>query len=684
MNAEHPRMSPTFDSKAPRHNQSHGRYHDEVSSRRRFLQWTSTAALCAAGCGRQPGEERKLYTRTAARGSSAVEGTYATSLLRWGYATGVLGVQRDGRPIKIEGNPEHPMSLGATSAIDQAAILDVYDPRRLKAMTMTHGAEVSDCSWRRFRERVVAGASDGQGLRFLLEPTGSPLRAALLRELLRSFPAAKICTFSPFRPNSVRIATQKLAGRALQAHTNLQHADCIFSLDADFLDQSPAALRNCRHFANRRRVEGEASTMNRLYLVECKPTVTGSMADQRFSSKNARVASIAAAVLQELAQALPSSGFDGLHLRLGSIELDARERGFVARVAADLVRHRDRALVVVGDRQPWFVHVLAHVANAALGAIPKLVYYTSDILLDANPARVGVEELFDEIDAGEIDTIVVEGGDPVRTLPPKLDVIEGFRRIENSIYWGTLPSQTSELCRFVVPGTHPLEAWGDSAAYDGTISFQQPLIRSSDRACTLDQLLALFAGRRDLPSARELLWQKWSDGHVGGDSLEQLQTGLERGFLADSQSEVSHIPSISRAVIDDAIAALQVAQRTEAELELALYESPCISDGSMAHNPWLQELPDPITKLTWGNALMLSPNTASSMGSSDGDVVEVRVNGRTVRGPVLTVPTHAEHAISAYVGYGASLPVFHDYPNSKNNAASPVGFDVYQSRASLD
>jgi molybdopterin-containing oxidoreductase family iron-sulfur binding subunit len=640
------------------------------------MRWFAASAALGGmtACGRAPNERRYPYNDTPEGLTPGIPQHYATSFVHRGYATGLVVCSREGRPIKIEGNPDHPASLGATGALEQASVLEVYDPRRLQGI-------VEGDRPRRWEDlhRALQPKGDGARLRFVLEHTGSPLRVALLQEIRRRWPGVKFCFWSPTWPYGKHEAARRIAGRPVQLHHDFGRAARVLSLDADFMDQMPFALRHARAFADHRRVESARGEMNRLYVAECKPSTTGSLADERIACRSAAIGAVAAAVLAEVL-----GGEAGIELPgLRGIGCADNLRAFATKAAVDLLAHPRESVVVVGERQPWPVHAIAHAINEALGGFGRTAWYTDPVLHDPGEAGIAIEDLVAEMHAGEVDTLVIDEVDPVYALPPALGFAEALPRVGTTLYRGLFANATSQRCRFVVPAAHALESWGDAVAFDGTISFLQPLLQPLGAARTLDELLALFVDR-PWASARELMHEYWLARLSGSDPLRELERLLQAGFVPDSGAPRQDTPALAHELFAFAAEALAAQPPAVEDLELSLHESPCVYDGRYAHNAWLQELPEPITKLTWGNAFMLSPDTAERLGVADGDVVSVRVGEQSADGPVVVVPTHAPDAISVHLGYGQRHPDRPHFDPLEDAPPPTIGFDAFVLRERVD
>jgi Fe-S-cluster-containing dehydrogenase component len=605
----------------------------EGLSRRSFLQLVgATSALAAAGCDRVPPEKVLPFSVQPPDVTPGVPRDYATHALRDGFAVGLVVRSNDGRPTKVEGNAAHPGSLGGSGRFEQALVLSVYDPDR--AGNARHGDD--PISWPTLFAALGRARGDGgAGLRILLEPTTSPTLARLIVRVRQLHPHLRVTCWAPLDAAANTLEGTRLAfGRSLLPQLHLDRADVIVSLDDDLLDSGPFALHHARKWAARRR---SATHPNRLYAMECMPSPTGLAADHRLRCRSGEIA--------HLVRALAQPGF--------ALVLDDDMRRFVAALTRDLqARPRGSTLVTVGERQPPAVHALGHALNHALGNLGTTVTFieppfgvTSDQDL---PSLMG------ELRGGAVDTLLILDGNPVLTAP---GFAAALAQVRERFYLGPYENETASLCNWFAPRLHPLEEWSDARAWDGTLSFAQPLVRPLRDGRTPAELVAALAGDRD-PDAHRLLLE----------THQKLDAALVSGVVANSASpEVA--PPEPRA---DAIrAALDHLPPPGAELEINLLGSPTLHDGRFANNVWLQEQPSPITKLTWDNAVFVSPATAQRLGLRSEDVVEIAQDGRTLTGPIMIVPGHADGAASLWLGYGR---------RGAESIATNVGFDAYPLR----
>jgi molybdopterin-containing oxidoreductase family iron-sulfur binding subunit len=629
-------------------------------SRRSFLQILGASAALAGATACQPPREKIVpYVKDPPEDRPGKRFHYATALALDGYATGLVVAAADGRPVKVEGNPAHPTNQGASSAFDQAALLDLYDPDRAKGIW--HGKQ--PLSWRGFlaeAQRLARGheADGGARLWFLLAPDASPLLADLRRRLRARFPRARLLAWAPVGADHAAEGARIAFGQPLDTHLRLDAARVILSLDADLLAGPGESLRWTREFARHRVPEGELS---RLYVAEAALTNTGAAADHRFRMRPSEVAAFARAVAGHLG-VLPAGE------PLGD---PARERAAKA-VAADLARHRGRSLVAVGERQPAAVHALGHAMNAALGNVGATVVHTRPVLGDAAPSAAALAELARAVQAGQVDTLVVTAWNPAYAAPAALGLGALLEKVPNAIYHAIREDETSRRCSWRVAAAHPFETWGDARARDGSVTLVQPLVAPLYESVPAVDLLAAFLDQGDRGAHAHLqAYWKARSGLDGAAFQARWNAWLTQG-LVPGTAEPAVTPALDAAAV--AAAARGASPRGEG-MELALAPSSTVWDGRFATNAWLQELPDPITKVTWDNPAYLSEATARRLGLADGQVATLALGGRSVQAAVKVMPGHADECVTLALGQGRT---------AGGGASRGVGTDAYALRPSAD
>jgi Fe-S-cluster-containing dehydrogenase component len=615
--------------------------------RRDFMKWTGTAlAASSVGCAIEVPRKIVPYTRQPPEVVPGVSTFYATSMPLDGYASGLLVESHEGRPTKIEANPEHPSTLGGTSLFQQASILQLYDDWR--GRQVRRGPEPS--SWEDLFAFVRAPRSDqGVRLRILMEPTASPLLLDLLQRVRARFPEARVAFHSPLQDGGDVEAARLAFGRPLLPQLDLSRADLVLALDCDFLASLPFSVRYARQWAHRRRLASAHDTTTRLYVAESLLSVTGSMADHRLRRPVSRIPELALALAAELPLEEPLAS---LARRLGP---EPESDAWVQRVAADLRRRPPgTTAILVGDRQPAAVQALGHAMNAALGNLGHTVSFTEPVLPLPGGAVGTLDELVRQMRAGRVDTLLVLGGNPVYTAPADLDLGHALGQVGETVYLGYYENETAERCRWYAPEAHFLESWGDARAYDGTISMIQPLVHPLVDARTAGELLATLAGE-GTPDPHRLLHGFWTGVHSMSEVAwqEAIRLGLQPGTAS---AAIAPGPVDARAVGQAMAPIAKAAQARPADspgsIEIELYPSPTVFDGRFANNAWLQEHPTPIEKLTWDNAAFVSPATAKKLGLESEQLVDLVTPTANLRAPVMVAPGLADGVAALWLGYG--------------------------------
>jgi molybdopterin-containing oxidoreductase family iron-sulfur binding subunit len=588
---------------------------------------------------------------------------YATAMPFGGLGTGLLVESHMGRPTKVEGNPGHPASLGAADIFAQASVLGLYDPDRSQVAIRTGRIG----SWSAFLTamdelRLQLAGNKGAGFRLLTETVTSPALADQIHSLLAQFPSARWHLFEPCGRDGAREGSRLAFGEDVNTVYRFDQADVILSLDSDFLHSGPGSLRYAHDFAGKRRISDSQSTMNRLYVVESTPSITGAMADHRWPLRAWEVEPLA----RKVAEGLGVKGAAGAPTEFSSLSSDA-----VSALARDLVKHRGASLVVAGDQQPPVVHALAHAMNEALGNVGKTVYYTAP--LEANPVNQleSLRELVSDIEAGRVDVLVILGGNPVFTAPADLQFREQLLKVGLRIHLGEHEDETAELCHWHIPQAHYLESWGDVRAFDGTVSIIQPLIAPLYEGKTALELLSVLLGQAGrVPQS--VVHDYWKGQKPAPDFEAAWQSWLAEGVVAGTAlpaKPVRFVPDFPARLSQN----FSAGQSHASGLEIVFRPDPTLWDGRFANQGWLQELPKPLTKLTWDNAAMLSLATAERLGVKNGDVVKLRLAGREVQAPVWIMPGHADGSVAVHLGYGR---------RRAGKVGSGVGFNAYALRSS--
>jgi len=661
--------------------------------RRDFLKLMG-ASLALAGlnaCGRAAPVDKKIvpYVNQPETMVIGKPMFFATAFPMSGVGTGVLVESHEGRPTKIEGNPNHPASLGATDAFAQASILTLYDPDR--SQVVSNAGRIS--TWNAFLTAInddleAERLSGGAGLRILTETVTSPTLANQFRQLLAKFPRAKWHQYEPVNRDNARAGARLAFGDNVNTVYRFNNADVILSMDADFLFTGPGSVRYARDFVGKRRVRQDKTEMNRLYMIEATPSVTGSMADHRLALRPSEMPNFAAAIAAKIGLSVQST-------------TDAQHSQWIEALVRDLQKHRGGGIVVAGDQQPPVVHALAHAMNQALDNVGKTVIYTDPI--EANPVdqSASLRELVRAMETGSAKVLVLLGGNPVFTAPVDLRFAEHLAKVPLRVHSSLYDDETSAYCHWHIPETHYLESWSDVRAYDGTVTILQPLIAPLYGGKSYHEVVAaLLGGFGD--ATYDVVRNYWKTQKITGDFEMFWRTALHDGVVAGTTFQPKAVKLKTLASSDwltGSTSAPETRKPTPGSappetrnpetkpgdpLEISFQPDPTLVDGRFANNAWLQELPKPLTKLTCDNAALVSPKTAQRLGlyyqigargGEHGrvftDLIELRYEGRTLRAPAWIVPGHADECVTLHLGYGRTRA---------GKVGNGTGFNAYSIR----
>jgi molybdopterin-containing oxidoreductase family iron-sulfur binding subunit len=504
-------------------------------------------------------------------------------------------------------------------------------------------------------------AAKGAGLRILTETVCSPTLAAQIQQLLAAYPEAKWIQWEPFTRDSARAGSRLAFGQMVEPQYDFGKADIVVSLDADFLSSDgPANLRAIRQFSSRRRVvDGGEPSMNRLYVVEALHSVTGGKADHRVPLKASEIDAFARA----LAQRVGVGGVSGAAPAGTEAVLDA--------LAKDLVSARGRSIVVAGDAQPASVHALAHALNESLGNVGQTVTYTATPEPAASDQLADLKALVSDMDAGRVQMLLLLGeSNPVLTAPADLRFADALAKVLFRAHSGLYLDETAVLCHWHIPATHYLEHWSDARTMDGTASIVQPLIQPMYGGKSTHEVLAALSDTPDKPGydiVREF-WMRQPEGSSDPATFERAWRGwLHQGVVPGTAFQPATV------TLSGDFAARLGAPAAPPALEVSFRRDPTVYDGRFANNGWLQEMPKPMTKLTWDNAALLAPATAEKLGVGNGDILDVRHEGRSLRVPAWITPGHAADSLTIAVGYGRTRA---------GRVGNGTGFNAYLLRGS--
>ncbi|HEY3348826.1 MAG TPA: TAT-variant-translocated molybdopterin oxidoreductase [Thermoanaerobaculia bacterium] len=644
--------TPEFAEMLGREFPQHASEWDEGVSRRRFLE-LSAASLSLAGlsaCVKQPREGIVPYVKQPEEVVPGRPLFFATAATLGGYATGLLVESHTGRPTKVEGNPDHPASLGATDAYAQALVLSLYDPDR--SQTITRLGQIR--TWANFTDELaqrvkIHSALSGEGFRILTQTVTSPTLASQIRAVLAAMPKARWHQWEPAGRDAARAGARLAFGQAVETRHDFSKADVVLTLDADPFVSGPGALAAARAFARRRR---EAATSGarppRFYAVESTPTASSALADHRFPVKPSALGAAASALHAALATGTPATAYPEL-----------------AAAAADLRAAGARGLVVAGDYAPAEVHALVHAINGALGAIGTTVLVTGPVEAEPVDQLASIRDLAADLRTGKVDTLLILGGNPVFDAPADLGFADAVQKAAFRAHLSLYDDETSAYCTWQLNEAHPLEAWTDARSFDGTASIAQPLVEPLYGGKSAHEVLAAVLGQ---PSAKggdlvKSTWQKQRPAGFDAFWRKALHDGLVEGTALAPLALAPKAPAASS----------PAAPAPAGSFELVLRPDAGLFDGRFANSGWLQELPKPLTKLVWDNVAHLSPKSAESLGLKNEDVVVVEANGKAVELPVWILPGQPDGVVTVHLGFGRTRA---------GRVGNGVGVDAYPLRTS--
>ncbi|MDX6501218.1 MAG: hypothetical protein QOG23_4478 [Blastocatellia bacterium] len=704
--------SPIFEEFIQREFPQQAEEWNDPVERRTFLKLMGASLALAGltGCVIQPPEKIVPYVKQPEEEVPGKGLYFATAFSLGGIATPLLARSNEGRPTKLEGNPDHPNNRNgdpndkgssATDIFSQASILTLYDPDR--SQTPMYRGETRP--WTQFiaeirgliqKEGDGLKAKKGAGLRFLTETITSPSLAAQMKSVLTDFPEAKWHQYEPANRDNARAGAMMAFGQPVNTIYDFSKADRILSLGSDFLACQPGSLRYARDYAAKRRISGDKAEMNRLYVVESTPTTTGANADHRFSVKPSEMLDIAGAVASSMPSASQVYPFP---LTLKNISGAAST--WLNAILDDLRQHQGSSIVIAGDEQSPIVHRLTHLINAALGNVGKTVFYTDPVEANSVDQTQSLRELVNDIDAGQVETLIIIGGNPAYNTPVDLRLdLNRLNKVKLRAHLNLYNNETSDICHWHIPATHYLESWGDARSYDGTVTIVQPLIAPLYEGRTAQEVLALFSENYD-QKPYDIVRGYWQENAGRMPANRPQDAGapnvgaapaVSTGSGSDRVGPVSTLPAdfeawwrkclhdgfIPNSALPTRTVSLkpdwanQLSQKADGTSALPGYEvifrtDPTIYDGRFANNGWLQELPKPLTKLTWDNVALVSAATAKKLGVSPQnyerskkgreafvDTIKLTLRNQTISKnlPVWIMPGQPDDVITVHLGYG--------------------------------
>jgi MoCo/4Fe-4S cofactor protein with predicted Tat translocation signal len=643
------------------------RFRDVVNSfdRRRFLQLMAASMALGglASCGPEANPRQLLpYVEEPENVIPGRNRYYATAITQAGYATGVLVAHQMARPIKIEGNPDHPASLGAASAIMQASILELYDPRR--AQTIFGAGEIA--TWEGFvaalhDRRAALMANKGERLRVLSGAISSPMVAKQIADLQQQFPNMRFHRWEPIHRDNELAGAMTSFGRRVDRIYDVGAANRILGVGSDLISAVPGWLAYARAFAAARRPTETGGKMSRVYAIESTPTLLGAKADHRLPMQPSEIAT-SLRYLAGLLGAGPQQWSHQNHPRAAWLKA----------AADDLAQSKGSALIHAGREQPVDIHLLADAINTTLGAFGKTVRLIAPVDLGTGSDRDSLSDLANDMAAGKVDTLLIFGTNPIYDAPADVDFAAALARVPFSACLSLYDNETAHACTWRLPATHEYEAWGDARAFDGTVTILQPQVRPLYGGHSVQQVLAVLLGNLapDDYTLVRAFWQQRAQQENRGDFETFWHDAVQKGVVPDTAAPTLDLTPHA----DVATAATAPSAVSDGALQALFRPDDGTWDGRYADNPWLLEMPRPFTRLTWDNAALIAPGTAKRLGVGNEDVVEISAVGRKLRAPVFVLPGQAQNCVTLPLGWGRTVGAL----------GAGVGFDAYRLRTTSD
>jgi MoCo/4Fe-4S cofactor protein with predicted Tat translocation signal len=674
---------------------------EEEWSRRDFMKLMG-ASMALAGIGltscRRPEMHLVPFTKSVEWTIPGKFLYYATAMPRRTGAIPLIATTVDGRPIKLEGNPLHSASSGGTDVFAQASLLDLYDPTRSRRF-VNRGKDSTRAEFDAYIDKLRGQLGSGDGLAFLVEEVHSPTRERLRTELEKAFPKMTWCVYEPALSDAQSYATQASFGENVRLIPRFDRADVVLALDSDFLDCGEGDLAAARAFTARRRVKSAGDSMNRLYVVENRFTITGAMADHRLRLPASQIPTFTYLLAGKIGALTKDSGLVSL---LGTLAAPSATPEFneewLTELANDLVAKSGSSIVLVGQQQPVVTQLLAYAINSTLKNIGRTIVVRE---FPRNKNNKSILQLADRMSHGQIKQLFIFGGDPVYNAPRavaqdpekkfSVDWSELQKKVPEVVRLGYHEDQTSEISQWHVPLAHYLESWGDALAADGSYLSIQPMILPLFGGLSEIEFMNALLGRPKVDGL-ELIQETFRATKPPGEFQTAWSKFLHDGFAA-------HVALHDRPAAFNSVAAGGPAKQlwsaavrspmpTAESPEIVFARSYAMDDGRYSNNGWLQEMPDPITKLTWDNGAMMSPNFAASLGVVTGDLVQIAIaeaardaNDQPIQRELVLAaivsPGHAENSVTISLGYGRPVAGRGPLPYAGDAAAdNPPNGDV--------
>ncbi len=636
--------------------------------RRDFLRFMGASILMASlgGC-RSVFMEDQNFVPYVKNPEGLVPGNplyYASMHSLGGYASGVLVRSDMGRPMKVDGNP---VCGKGTNSVTQASILDMYDPDRSKQVLDRGVVSTWDFFFKAVKNYLETSNKSGKGVRILTDFTSSPSFIDLMSKIKKQYPHLEWISYEPVSRDNVLQGSQLAYGQVVETNYHLKHAKVVVSFDADFLESMPGAVKMSGDFMGAKKIRGNKADTNRLYSFECAPSLTGANSDHKWPVVPSQMESLIGYI----------AGLLGVPGVTGGALPDNVEANAVDALVKDLLKNKGKSALIAGDFLSAECHAIVHGMNDVLQNVGSTVMYNKPVVHEAEKSYESLQKLTHDMSNGMVDVLLIMGTNPVFTAPADLNFSEQLKKVKLKAYLGIHEDETSKCCDWVLPSTHYLETWGDGRSSDGTVCLAQPLISSplysscKSKESVLSRLflpLGSMKSKFEEPFASEEIVNNFWMEQLGSVSYQKnWKKSLEKGVVSGTS-----LPTVNVSLN------LRLNVRTDLGdqgLEVMFRPDPTIYDGRYANNGWLQELPKPLTKLTWDNTVQVSAKLAEREGLKPEDVVLLELEGRSIEAPIWIVPGQPDNTVLLHLGYGRDM---------NGLVAEGAGFDAYKLRNSND
>jgi len=632
-------------------------HEDNGLSRRNFLSLVAASVALAGleGC-KKPVQKIIPYVEAEIATVPGIPKHYASTMPFKNNALGIIIENHDERPVRVNGNEKHPSSMGKSNSFSQATTLNMYDPDRSRGVRF-NGKKVDWSEYVKYGQSI--NNKKGEGLAVLSQESSSPTMQFMHKEFKKIYPDADWIVYEPINNENLYKGIEKAFGKKLQPFNRLENAQTILSIGSDFLGVEDNSIYHTRKFALNRDLKDEKSTMNRFYAVESFMTPTGSSADHRLNVPSHEFG----IVLKELAGELKKLG-----LNINAKSMKTSNHLWIKTVAEDLMKDKGQSIIIGGSDLSPELHCLIAGINSQLEA--PIDYYPLD--RSHVTSMKDFKALCEKMRKGLVDNLIILGGNPVYDAPADYNFEECLSNVKSSVHLSDFYDETSKHCQWNIAQAHFFESWGDAMTYDGYASVIQPQIRPLFDSRSALQVLTPVIFKEDR-SSYDTIKKVWKDSIVKESNFERnWEKVLHDGVYSKSLIKSKKVRSAKK--VSTAVLSKDQILETD-KFEVIFTPSSSVYDGRYANNGWLQEIPKPITSLTWDNVAFISMKVAKKLNIKNGQMIQVSLGNASIKVPAWIVPGQNKKTITLELGYGREF---------SGRIGSGVGFNVYPLRTSTN